>query len=638
LLDSLLQEKMVDTNSSSIHSALILPTGWKLKTIVGQGARGKRIVYYESPSGYLYRSPESVLSHMRTSGQYSREQIAEFQSEVADMEERKNTLGQQGTKRNLEDISETRDTVQCNRILDLQKALKDLSSVKRIKSEPDEQVLRPFKVSLPKLTSEQLSSLQHSEVKSDHSESHRAGLKLEDMKLKYKTYVEVFDEAFVPEGWKVIDIPHYMPQNEGITISMRRFVSPKGISYSRTQACAFLEKKKDQINFDIMRKGLLSDGWGHNDQYPIPDRFYFRRHYGNQSTMFVTPDWCILKGMKKYKEYLEKHKFDQKYIENIKNLRKKVDDGKEVLENKELNVEQTTQDSDNPEDSHFTDDIFKKIVESEDKDEPNSSNEGLDDDESFPEGWKVMHLGKVVIIAGPNGNKFSSRRHALEFMLKSGEEPTSIVKVWRTLSKEGWEEGGNLLPAGWRVSKSSKLSKFLNREMQILVNHDEVLKYLQSDESYSETDIQNFVKWTRAQTKADVSNSSVLWNSHPDLPEGWKKSGGLSGGKYMNPLGKVFEDIIAAIDHMISEVYKPDEIFKLWNTLSEEGWVLDSNLPTGWRRKSVNSEDSFLSPMMKVFNSRTAFAKHILTSSDFTPTEVARVKLHLGDVDRCRSL
>jgi len=622
---------MVDT-----HSGLILPSGWKLKTIVGQGARGKKIVYYESPSGYLYRSPESVLSHMRTSGQYSRQQIAEFESQVAEMEERKNTLGQQGTKRKMEDITQTRDTYQYNRILDLHKALKDISVVKRIKSEPDEQVLRPCKVSLPRLTSEDL-NLQYSEVQSKKSESH-SGLKLEDMKLRHKTYVEIFDESFVPEGWKVIDIPHYMPQNEGITISMRRFVSPKGLSYSRTQACAFLEKKKDQISFEIMRKGLLSDGWGQNDQFPIPDRFYFRRHYVNQSTMFVTPDWGILKGMKKYKEYLEKHKFDHKYIENIKHLRKKVDDDKDPIENKILNEDQIVQDSDNPEDSHFTD-IFKKIVESEEeKDDPNCLIEDMDDDASFPEGWKVTHLGKVVIISGPNGNKFSSRRHALEFMLKSGEEPTSIVKVWRTLSKEGWEEGGNLLPAGWRVSQNAKLSKFLNREMKILVNHDEVLKYLKSDESYSETDIQNFVKWTRTQSKADVSNSTVSWNFHPDLPKGWKRSGDLSGVKYKNPLGTIFEDRIAAIDHMISEVYKPDEIFKLWDTLSEEGWVLDTNLPTGWRRKSVNSGDSFLSPMMKVFKSRTALVQHILTSSEFTPNEVARVKMLLGDEDGCRSI
>ena len=177
----------------------------------------------------------------------------------------------------------------------------------------------------------------------------------------------------------------------------------------------------------------------------------------------------------------------------------------------------------------------------------------------------------------------------------------------------------------------------INREMKILVNHDEVLKYLQSEKTYSETDIQNFVKWTRNQSKAEVTTFTVSWNFHPDLPAGWKKSGALSSVKFMNPLGNIFEDRIAAIDHMISEVYKPEDIFKLWNTLSEEGWVLETNLPTGWRRKSVNSGDSFLSPMMKVFESRTALAQHISKSSEFTPNEVARVKIHLGHVHRCRS-
>merc|ERR1719470_522833 len=61
---------------------------------------------------------------MRTSGQYSSQQIAGFESQVAEIEERKNSLGQQGTKRKMEDITQTRDTYQYNRILDLHKALK----------------------------------------------------------------------------------------------------------------------------------------------------------------------------------------------------------------------------------------------------------------------------------------------------------------------------------------------------------------------------------------------------------------------------------------------------------------------------------------------------------------------------------
>ena len=65
-------------------------------------------------------------------------------------------------------------------------------------------------------------------------------IKLEDMNPRFKNYVEVFDDKFVPAGWRVAYIPHYMPQNEGTKVTLRRYVSPKGISYSRSMACAFL--------------------------------------------------------------------------------------------------------------------------------------------------------------------------------------------------------------------------------------------------------------------------------------------------------------------------------------------------------------------------------------------------------------
>jgi len=605
-----------------------LPNGWKLKNIVGLGARSNKIVYYESPSGYLYRSPESVLSHMRTSGLYTTEQIEEFEQEVSDFEVRKIAMGHhgQGIKRKSEEIHENTS------ILDSQKVSSEKSSdsVKRFKNEKEGvENFKSCKISLPRLTRKELDRPNDSEVGRivGHTiKTESIGFKLEDMNLKHKTFVEVFDESYIPEGWKVVDIPHYMPQNEGTTVTMRRFVTPKGITYSRTQACGALEKQKDTVNFEIMRKGLLAEGWMQNDQFPIPDRFYCKRSQGStQGIQFVTPEWKIIKGMKKYKEYLEKHNFDQKYVDDIKVMSMRKQDIEKRVEKKGHSTLETEELA-NSEENHFTD-IYKQIIESEGgPDNKKSRIEDIDDDASFPEGWKVNKLHSdtdLVVISSPNGSKFSSRRHALEFMLKSRGNPAFIFKVWRTLSKEGWQEGGNLLPVGWRVFQSGKVCKFLNREMKVLVNEDEALKHLQSDKSYSDTEVKNFVDWTSKSLK-------ISWNFHPDLPDGWKMSECLPY-KYMNPSRNIFEDKIAALEHIISEQYKPELIYNLWISLGDDGWKLDRNLPTGWRRKTVPSSEIFLSPMMQVFNDMEELSEYISSSKEFTQQEVLKFKVQISN-------
>eukprot|EP00092_Neocalanus_flemingeri_P082695 GFUD01103647.1.p1 GENE.GFUD01103647.1~~GFUD01103647.1.p1 ORF type:complete len:669 (+),score=126.41 GFUD01103647.1:46-2052(+) len=655
---------------------LLLPTGWKFKTIVGVGSRGKKIVYYEAPSGYLYRSPESVLSHMRTSGLYSRGQISEFQKEVTDLEQRKTSsvFARKGvsdiiTKRKSEDDTLASDKLKVSRISDLQSALKGLSDLKDVdilenEVNAEKESLKSCKVVLPRLRSEQFGdhqsdqsvivknmadALGKSEVKKStiRKKSNTVGnhLKLEDMNLKYKSYVEVLNEQFVPEGWKVVDIPHFMPQNEGMTISMRRFVNPKGITFSRSMACGYLEKHNDTENFEVMKKGLLVDGWGQNDQFPIPDGFYFRRHSGNNSCQFIRPDWGILKGMKKYKEYLVKHNYDQKYIENAK-VRKTTEgqDWTTTKEEKFDNQAIVKRDSDLAlEENHFTD-ILKEIVINEEAMKNRDSFAESTDKDSFPDGWKVNPLGKGILIIGPDGNRFTSRRHALEFMLNCGVDQSSIARVWRTLSKEGWQEAGNLLPSGWRISKSSKHCKFLNREMKILVSSDEAVKYLQNDKSYDKTDLKKFLNWVD-QNEVDFvapwaskEVADQIWQTDSVLPDGWMKLDTNSDIKYKDSTGNIFEDKIAAIGQMIAKVYRPEEIFKLWDTLGEDGWILDKNLPTGWRRKQVNTVDNFLSPMMEVFDSWTALTQYIFASEEFSPDEVSKVKRFKINNEKCRSL
>ena len=124
---------MVVSQVGLSETDLRLPTGWKFKTIVGAGSRGRKIVYYESPSGYLYRSPESVLSHMRTSGQYAKEQISKFQQEVKDLDYRKNCdIGLPLKRKSDNDDTLAHERKKVTKISEIQSALLGFSELKKV--------------------------------------------------------------------------------------------------------------------------------------------------------------------------------------------------------------------------------------------------------------------------------------------------------------------------------------------------------------------------------------------------------------------------------------------------------------------------------------------------------------------------
>ena len=628
---------MTDTTSNDCESLVNLPMGWKHKKIDGFGGkRSNKIVYFESPSGFLYRSPLSVLSHMRSSGLYSGEQVEQFEQQVAVFEERKNSKGLGSVKRKA--VSERNDKTELNdnepkkvKTTDFRRVLSEISDTPPIKTENELQINRPDelkinnKLKIPR-SAKPANSSNDSKDKIEQPNHNYNELKvktesvrLEDInsRLKNKNYVEVFDDKFVPAGWRVVDLPHYMPQNDGIPITKRRYVSPKGLLYSRSMACGALEKQNDQLNFEIMKNGLLSEGWIKNDQIPIPDRFYFQRREVGKGVSFITPEWKIIKGMTKYKEYLVKNSYDKRYIEDIKLLSMWKND---VGGKKEKDMSEETKEF---EANSSTDISLHMVDRNVNFGNDANTRDSLSDDESFPVGWKVCSSGDNILVTSPTGRKFNSRRQALEFMLRNGEDADDLVKVWKTLSQEGWQEG-DLLPSGWRVSTTSGVTTFLTRDMKVLTEPNEVIQYIKSDKSYSDNDLKKFVQWTK---RSQLPDSSTLesWTSKSNLPEGWKTTKSHPS-KFLCATGRIFLDKISALDYLISEHYNPEEIYKLWSTLDEDGWIVDRNLPTGWRRKTENSAHAFLSPMMQVFKSRNELSDYILLSTEFTPDEISKLK------------
>ena len=128
--------------------------------------------------------------------------------------------------------------------------------------------------------------------------------------------------------------------------------------------------------------------------------------------------------------------------------------------------------------------------------------------------------------------------------------------------------------------------------------------------------------------------------------QGWKYrtiiKGGIRTDFVLTSDGAQHQSRRAAIESMIKEEFDPQAIFKMWSTLSVEGWVPDERLPKGWRVRSKdrlkdNWQFYFLSPQMEIFKSNKAVLDYISAQSDtYTQEDFDKVKTWIEDEQRAR--
>ena len=95
---------------------------------------------------------------------------------------------------------------------------------------------------------------------------------------------------------------------------------------------------------------------------------------------------------------------------------------------------------------------------------------------------------------------------------------------------------------------------------------------------------------------------------------------------------------IEALQFMVQSTYDAKTIHSFWKSLEGEGWRVDDRIPSGWRVRRLDGEDSdyeYLSSKMTILSS-TEEAIDVIKSSGnfeqviqfeaFVDEEVARVK------------
>ena len=248
------------------------------------------------------------------------------------------------------------------------------------------------------------------------------------------------------------------------------------------------------------------------------------------------------------------------------------------------------------------------------------------DEDILPNGWKIeTDENSDEVFINPAGKRFTSRRDAVEFMIKNGYAPKSIYNLWNSLDIEGWVLQSDQIPAGWRVKYYPALYdyKYLTREMSIIHSTQEASLVVKSCDDHEQ---ERFENWASEVAK---SCPKIVWKTDSSLPTNWSISSGLENEIIKDPKGALFEGRKEAIDHMIKCGCTPTDIFKLWNTLHLEGWVTDEeNLPTGWKRKYFEDKarHHYLSPMMEVVKSVNSLLKIVKTGKEYTAEEIRRVE------------
>jgi len=284
-------------------------------------------------------------------------------------------------------------------------------------------------------------------------------------------------------------------------------------------------------------------------------------------------------------------------------------------------------------------------------------------DEALPDGWmcgKVKSTNVLYKFLSPEGDFFGGRREATKFMMQNKYKSSDIALMRDSFIKyENWEFAN--FPGSksrfWMKKNEPKSNRvlFMSPDFEFFKKKGEILTYLK-DRKYSPNEIEKISKLlnvTRVPKPIDTKSpneekstandkeqrlnssdlSEVQWKSDSSLPNNWLQSGEGKHFRISNGKGNYFYTRKDAIDFMIKAEMSPIDIYKLWNNLHLEGWENDDmSLPTGWRRKYVEENESyhFLSPMMEHITSAESFLSFIQKSSDYSKVDAEKIKFWMS--------
>ena len=110
----------------------------------------------------------------------------------------------------------------------------------------------------------------------------------------------------------------------------------------------------------------------------------------------------------------------------------------------------------------------------------------------LPSEWRHCVSGNGEQIRDDKGNIYSSRKDAIDAMIRNNSSPSDIFKLWNTLHVEGWLEDANL-PTGWKRKYIPRSSAhyFLSPVMEVFRSKQKLREFMINNSDYTNKDIKN---------------------------------------------------------------------------------------------------------------------------------------------------
>ena len=211
----------------------------------------------------------------------------------------------------------------------------------------------------------------------------------------------------------------------------------------------------------------------------------------------------------------------------------------------------------------------------------------------------------------------------MRVMIAENYPEEDLEKMKEGFSSDGWNKTV-YLPPGWMKKECSGVMSFLTPEFQVIKDENVDIFF---DKYKLDKGLITMLKWE----KSEEENIDDLLADDPEddpnlvqmngLPKDWRaERNHLGKFVIINPDGKQFVSRIEALQFMVQSNYDAKTIHSFWKSLEEEGWRVDDRIPSGWRVRGLDGDDSdfeFLSSKMTIISNTREAMDVIKNSGNF---------------------
>ena len=309
----------------------------------------------------------------------------------------------------------------------------------------------------------------------------------------------VEDESSLPRGWKISEMKNSLLPGAEKTPASYRLLTPDGVFLnSRAQAVRFMKERSEfsKEETEFMIDNLHRDGWTTSENLPHNWRYRFIQ----KNMHFLNADFEQLRSFTKAYRYMESNGYSSDILETFKISFYRTQ--KEETFVKAANFEAEGEILDNS--------LEKRKIPSDSEDDRDSAAKRprIEEarrvwtrDQTLPEDWLLATTSEGEIIKSRDGEEFSGRKEAIDFMIREGYSPEGIFKLWNTLHLDGWLDDPEFLPTGWKKKLFSGTFHFLSPLMEEIRGTEALLDRIESNQTeYDSEDVSKVKKWIAVET------------------------------------------------------------------------------------------------------------------------------------------